>query len=129
MSILSFILDAPSEVRAGRPYPLDLKSYGEPGLKGTFANAGIGGGIAARPESEISVLDDSPPGDVAVLLFAAFQLKKELIFFPGALGCLGSPAPIDIDIARESFSMYREGVLFIGVCSAMLVARRDDRFI
>lgn len=130
INIFSFKLEAPSEgVRAGRPYPLVLESYGDPGLKGTFANGGIGEGIADRPESEISVLDDSPPGDVVVLLFAAFQPKKELILLPGVLGCLGSPEPIDIDIERGSTSICSGGGLFIGACTAMLVARRDDRFV
>lgn len=128
MNIFSFKLEAPSEVRAGRPYPLVLESYGEPGLKGTFANGGMGEGIADRPESEISVLDDSPPGDVAALLFAAFQPKKELILFPGAFEYLGSPAPIDIDTERGSTSICSGG-LFIGACNAMLVARRDNRFV
>jgi hypothetical protein len=130
MNIFSFKLEAPNEgVRAGRLYPLVLVSYGEPGLKGTFANGGMGEGIADRPESEISVLDDSPPGDVTVLLFAAFQPKKELILFPDVFGCLGSPAPIDIDIERESTSICRGGGLCIGICNAILVARRDNRFV
>lgn len=62
----------------------------------------MGVGITDRPESEISVLEDSPPGEVATLglLFAAFQPKNELIFFPGVLGCLGSPATIDIETDR-----------------------------
>lgn len=85
--------------------------------------------MADRPESEISVLDDSPPGDVAVLLFAAFQPKKELILFPGVFGCLGSPAPIDIDTERGSTSICNGGGLLIGGCNAILVARRDDRFV
>jgi hypothetical protein len=95
--IFSFKLDAPREgCRV-------LVSYGEGGLKGTFANGGMGEGMVDRPESEISVLDDSPPGEVAVLLLlfaAAFQPKNELILFPGVLGCLGSPAAMDIDIDR-----------------------------
>lgn len=76
------------------------------------------------------MLEDSPPGDVAVLLCpgAAFQPKKELILFPGVFGCLGSPA-IDIDIDRESTSICSGGGRFIGGCNAILVARREDRFV
>jgi hypothetical protein len=92
-------------------------------LIGTFANGGIGEGMVDRPESEISVLEDSAPGDVAVLLlFAAFQPKNELILFPGVFGFLGSVALIDID--RGSTSICRGGGRFIGRCNAILVARR-----
>jgi hypothetical protein len=47
---------------------------------------GIGDGRGDRPESEISVLEDSALGDVVT----AFQPKKELILFPGVLGCFES---------------------------------------
>jgi hypothetical protein len=58
--------------------------------------------MGERPKSEISVLEDSPPGEVAVCpafpAFPAFpfQPKKELILFPGVFGCRGSLL-IDID--------------------------------
>ena len=71
------------------------------------------------------MLDDSPPGDV---LFP-FQPKKELILFPGVLGFLGSPEAIDIDTERESTLKCSGGGLFIDICNAILVARRDDRFV
>lgn len=56
----------------------------------------MGDGMDDRPPSEISVLDDSPPGEVAVAVFP-FQPKKELILFPGVLGCRGSAWPMDMD--------------------------------
>jgi hypothetical protein len=86
---------------------------------GTLARGGMGEGIGDRPPSEISVLEDSAPGDVAVL---AFQPKKELILFPGVLGCLGSAWPMDMD--RGSTSICKGGGRFMGGCKAILVARR-----
>lgn len=38
-----------------------------------------------RPSSEISVLEDSAPGDGA-----DFQPKNEVILFPGVFGCFES---------------------------------------
>jgi hypothetical protein len=52
--------------------------------------------MGERPKSEISVLEDSPPGEVAVCPAFPFQPKKELILFPGVFGCRGSLL-IDID--------------------------------
>lgn len=52
---------------------------------------GIGDGRGDRPESEISVLEDSALGDVVT----AFQPKKELILFPGVLGCFESKEPAE----------------------------------
>jgi hypothetical protein len=79
-------------------------------------DGGIGEGSGDRPPSEISVLEDSAPGDVAAL-----QPKKELILFPGVLGCRGSFPPLDILRAFES--MCRGGGRFVGGCKAMVVAR------
>jgi hypothetical protein len=68
---------------------------------GTLAKGGMGEYNEDRPPSDISVLDDSPPGDVAVGAFVLpFQPKKELIFLPGVLGCRGSACPMDIDMDR-----------------------------
>lgn len=70
-----------------------MVSYGEGGFIGTLAKGGIGDdGIGDRPPSEISVLEESAPGDVA-----AFQPKKELILLPGVLGCRGSAGPMGMD--------------------------------
>lgn len=52
---------------------------------------GMGDGNGERPPSEISVLEDSAPGEVA-----PFQPKKELILFPGVLGFLESAELADI---------------------------------
>lgn len=71
-----------------------------------------------RPPSEISVLDDSPPGEEAEF---PFQPKKELILFPGVFGWRGS-TPMGMD--RSFKSIYKGGGRLVGGCKAILEARR-----
>lgn len=71
---------------------------------------GDGSGDGA-PLSEISVLVDSPPGEEAV-----FQPKKEVILFPGVLGCFVSIEPEDVFESTRSGG----GRLFVGGCRAIV---------
>ena len=70
-----------------------------------------------RPASEISVLDDSPPGEEA-----ARKPKKELILWPGVLGCLASATLLDMD--QPVAAMCRGGgrCELEGGCKPMVVA-------
>lgn len=63
------------------------------------------------PFSEISVLDDSAPGEEL-----DFQPKKEVILLPGVLGCFASIEPVD---ALES-TRSGGGGLFVGGCRAIV---------
>lgn len=76
----------------------------------------IGEGIGDLPESEISVLDDSAPGDCAV-----FQPKKDVILFPGVFGCFESTELPDILRFPES-TRIGEG-LFERGCNPIVSAR------
>ena len=69
-------------------------------------DGGIGDGSGDRPPSDISVLEDSPPGDVAAL-----HPKKELILFPGVFGCRGSFT--GVDMLRALASMCNGGELHL----------------
>jgi hypothetical protein len=80
-------------------------------------DGGIGDGSGDRPVSEISVLEDSAPGDVVV----ALQPKKELILFPGVFGWRGSFTGKDMLRALES--MCKGGGRFVGGCKAIVLGR------
>lgn len=62
------------------------------------------------------MLEDSPPGDVAV-----FQPKKELILPPGVFGCRGSFTLLGMP--RALGSMCSGGGRFCGGCKAIVLAR------
>ena len=76
--------------------------------------AGIGEGKGERPDSEISVLAESVPGDALL-----FHVKKDVILLPGVLGCcLYSLA----GMLREVGKSTRSGAgLFVGGCKAIVV--------
>ena len=79
-----------------------------------WREAGIGEGTGERPDSEISVLEDSAPGEEVV----ARHPKKELILFAGVFGCLESP-----DEDRLGESICRGGGRREGKFKAMVVGR------
>lgn len=79
-----------------------------------WREAGIGEGTGERPVSEISVLEDSAPGEDVV----ARHPKKELILFAGVFGCLESP-----DEDRLGESICSGGGRREGRCKAMVVGR------
>ena len=71
-----------------------------------------------RPPSEISVLEDSAPGEVT----GAFQPKKLLILFPGVRGscCFESNELADA-LRAPAESIRRGGGRLVGGCRAIAV--------
>lgn len=111
------------ELRCGRDV------CGRVGSKGTVvdgviekdalgSDGGMGDGIGDRPDSEISVLEDSAPGEE----LPARHPKKELILLPGVFGCLLSPIVDEVPVRRGGSICSGAGP-FDGRCRAIVVAR------
>lgn len=78
-------------------------------------DGGMGEANGDRPASEISVLEDSAPGEVG-----PFQPKKELIFLPGVLGCCLESKELADEFRAPAESIRRGGGrLFSGGCRAI----------
>lgn len=93
---------------------IDLLEYAEVCGEGTS-----GDGNGEWPLSDISVLDESPPGD------EFFQLKKDVSLLPGVRGCLmvaGESWMSVVERERWAGKTRRGGGFFEG-CNAIVTER------
>lgn len=83
----------------------------------------MGDASGERPPSEISVLEDSAPGEVT----GAFQPKRLLILFPGVLGFCFNSRELADTLRAPAESIRRGGgrlLLLAGGCRAIAGSSR-----